>query len=239
MALESAFPTVSRMPAKPNKSRVLLVEDHAIVRQGLTELINHEKDLTVCGHAENCGQTLDQIVKCSPEVLLMDITLNGANGIEVLKQVKSIYPKLKVVMLSMHDEKLYALRSIRAGASGYVMKHEATEQILDAIRKALAGDFHLSSAMERRALQQLTQTGKAVDSPLDVLSDRELEVFALLGDGKSTRQIAEELNLSVKTIESHRANIKVKLNLESGIQLVQHAIHFRNPELSAPAQEAP
>lgn len=212
------------------KERILIVDDHPVVRQSLADLLSQEPDLEVCGFAQNMGETLAQVEKLNPALAILDITLPGVNGLELLKQLRASYPNLKVVMLSMHDETLYALRAIRAGAQGYVMKHEATDEILKAIRAALAGELHLSAAMERQALRQMTRSDKAAGSPLDLLSDRELEVFSLIGDGKSTAQIADQLNLSIKTIESHRAHIKEKLNLASGTQLVQHAIHWRSTQ---------
>lgn len=211
-----------------SQHRILLVEDHPIARQGLAELINGEKDLTVCGDAESLPQALDQIAKRDPALVVLDITLKGSNGLEVLKHIKTGYPKLKVLMLSMHDEGLYALRAIRAGASGYIMKHEATERILGAIRRVLDGEIYLSEHMEKRTLQQLTRKAECTGSPLEILSDRELEVFNMIGQGKGTRQIAEELHLSIKTVESHRAHIKEKLNLNNATELVQHAIQWRD-----------
>jgi DNA-binding NarL/FixJ family response regulator len=208
--------------------RILLVEDHPVARQGLAELINGQKDLTVCGEAESLPQALDQIAKRDPALVVLDITLKGSNGVEVLKHIKTGYPKLKVLMLSMHDEGLYALRAIRAGASGYIMKHEATDRILAAIRRVLNGDIYLSDRMEKRTLQQLARTADYAGSPLEILSDRELEVFNMIGQGKGTRQIAEDLHLSIKTVESHRAHIKEKLHLSNATELVQHAIQWRD-----------
>jgi DNA-binding NarL/FixJ family response regulator len=214
--------------SKKGKSKVLLVDDHPIVRQGLTEMINHEKDLTVCGTAEDLHKALDQISVLGPDLVVVDISLKGSNGIELLKNIKVRYPKMRVLMLSMHDESLYAIRALRAGASGYIMKQEATEKVLTAIRQVLKGEVYLSDKMEKRMMQQLVG-GRAVrtGSPIEDLSDRELEVFGLIGQGHGTRQIAEELHLSIKTIESHRAHIKEKLNLKNAAELVQHAIQWR------------
>src|SRR5262245_3112180 len=211
-----------------SQHRILLVEDHPVARQGLEELINEEKDLTVCGEAESLPQALDQIAKREPALVVLDITLKGSNGLEVLKHIKAGYPNLKLLMLSMHDEGLYALRAIRAGASGYIMKQEATDCILGAIRKVLAGEIYLSECMEKRTLQQLTRKADCTGSPLEILSDRELEIFNMIGQGKSTRQIAEDLHLSIKTVESHRAHIKENLNLNNATELVQHAIQWRD-----------
>ncbi|MBM3832514.1 MAG: response regulator transcription factor [Verrucomicrobia bacterium] len=216
------------MAAKKSKSRILLVDDHPIVRHGLTEMINHEKDLMVCGTAEDLRKALEQITALKPDLVVVDISLKGSNGIELLKNIKVRYPKMLVLMLSMHDEALYAVRALRAGAPGYIMKQEATKKVLTAIRQVLAGEIYLSEKMEKKMMQQLAG-GRAgrTGSPIEDLSDRELEVFGLIGQGHGTRQIAEELHLSIKTIESHRAHIKEKLNLKNATELLQHAIQSR------------
>jgi DNA-binding NarL/FixJ family response regulator len=217
------------MAAKKGKHRILLVDDHPIVRQGLAELIDHQKDLMVCGTAEEVHQALDQIAALGPDLVVVDISLKSSNGIELLKDIKVRHPKLPVLMLSMHDETLYAVRALRAGASGYIMKQEATDNVLTAIRQVLAGEIYLSERMEKKMMQQLVGGRSArTGSPLEDLSDRELEVFNLIGQGHGTRQIAEELHLSIKTIESHRAHIKEKLKLKNATELVQHAIQWRD-----------
>jgi DNA-binding NarL/FixJ family response regulator len=217
----------TNVAAKKNKSRVLLVDDHPIVRQGLAELIDHENDMTVCGVAEDIHHALDQIGTLLPDLTIVDITLKGSNGIELLKNIKIRYPKQAVLMLSMHDEALYAVRALRAGASGYVMKQEATEKVLTAIRQVLKGEIFLSDRMEKKMMRQLVGgSSPRTGSPLEDLSDRELEVFNLIGQGRGTRQIADDLHLSIKTIESHRAHIKEKLNLQNATELVQHAIQW-------------
>lgn len=204
------------------------MDDHPIVRHGLTEMINHEKDLMVCGTAEDLRKALEQITALKPDLVVVDISLKGSNGIELLKNIKVRYPKMLVLMLSMHDEALYAVRALRAGAPGYIMKQEATKKVLTAIRQVLAGEIYLSEKMEKKMMQQLAG-GRAgrTGSPIEDLSDRELEVFGLIGQGHGTRQIAEELHLSIKTIESHRAHIKEKLNLKNATELLQHAIQSR------------
>lgn len=216
------------MVAKKNKNRILLVDDHPIVRQGLSELINHEKDMVMSGTAEDLNKALEAIETLKPDLVIVDISLKGSNGIELLKNIKVRYPKMLVLMLSMHDESLYAVRALRAGASGYIMKQEATEKVLTAIRRVLNGEIYLSEKMEKKMMQQLVG-GRAArsGSPIEDLSDRELEVFNLIGQGHGTRQIAEELHLSIKTIESHRAHIKEKLNLKNATELVQYAIQWR------------
>lgn len=220
------MPKPSAVPPK-GKRKILLVDDHPIVRQGLTEMINSEKDLTVCGTADDLHQALDQIAALNPDLVVVDISLKGSNGIELLKNIKVRHPKMRVLMLSMHDESLYAIRALRAGASGYIMKQEATDKVLTALRQVLKGEVYLSESMEKRMMRQWVG-GRAIrsGSPIEDLSDRELEVFGLIGQGHGTRQIAEELHLSIKTIESHRAHIKEKLNLKNAAELVQHAIQW-------------
>jgi len=221
------------MAVKEEKRRILLVDDHPIVRQGLAELIDAEKDLTVCGTADSMNSALENMVGLKPDLVVVDISLKGSNGIELLKNIKVRYPKMRVLMLSMHDEGLYAIRALRAGASGYIMKQEATEKVIEAARKVLNGEIYLSEKMEKKMMQQLVGGRTArTGSPLEDLSDRELEVFNLIGQGKGTRQIAEELHLSIKTVESHRAHIKEKLGLKSATELVQHAIQWRDAEAS-------
>ncbi len=219
--------TTNVIPKKA-KNRILLVDDHPIVRQGLSELINNEKDVAICGTAEDLNSALEAIENLKPDLVIVDISLRGSNGIELLKNIKVRHPKMLVLMLSMHDESLYAVRALRAGASGYIMKQEATEKVLTAIRQVLRGEIYLSEKMEKKMMQQLVG-GRAArsGSPLEDLSDRELEVFNLIGQGHGTRQIAEELHLSIKTIESHRAHIKEKLNLKNATELVQYAIQWR------------
>ena len=221
------------MAAKEEKRGILLVDDHPIVRQGLAELIDAEKDLMVCGTAESMNAALEQMPTLKPDLVVVDISLKGSNGIELLKNIKVRYPKMKVLMLSMHDEGLYAIRALRAGAAGYIMKQEATEKVIEAARKVLNGEIYLSDKMEKKMMQQLVGGRTArTGSPLEDLSDRELEVFNLIGQGKGTRQIAEEMHLSIKTVESHRAHIKEKLGLKSATELVQHAIQWRDAEAS-------
>ncbi len=214
--------------AKTGKHRILLVDDHPIVRQGLAEMLNHERDLEVCGTAEDVLQALEAIDKLHPDLVIADISLRGSNGIELLKAIKLRFPTTLVLVLSMHDESLYAVRALRAGAAGYIMKQEATERVLVALRQVLAGEVYLSERMEKKMMHQLVG-GRAArtGSPIEDLSDRELEIFGLIGQGHGTRKIAEELHLSIKTIESHRAHIKEKLNLQNATELVQHAIQWR------------
>jgi DNA-binding NarL/FixJ family response regulator len=209
-------------------SRILIVDDHPILREGLAQLIDQQKDLSICGQYEEAGPAFEAIGKLKPDLALVDISLKGTSGIELIKNIKANYPKLLVLVLSMHDESLYAERVLRAGASGYIMKQEATEKVLEAIRKVLNGEIYLSEKMSAKLMHQLIG-GRAhhTGSLMERLSDRELEVFGLIGQGRGTRQIAEQLHLSVKTIESHRAHIKEKLNLKNATELVHRAIQMR------------
>jgi DNA-binding NarL/FixJ family response regulator len=214
--------------SQPTVHRIMIVDDHPILREGLAQLIDQQKDLCICGQFEEAGKAFDAVAALKPDLALVDISLKGSSGVELLKNIKANYPKLLVLVLSMHDESLYAERVLRAGASGYIMKQEATEKVLEAIRKVLAGEIFLSEKMSTKLMHQLIG-GKAptAGSLMERLSDRELEVFGLIGQGRGTRQIAEQLHLSVKTIESHRAHIKEKLNLKNATELVHRAIQMR------------
>lgn len=209
------------------KSRVLIVDDHEIVRQGLAMLITQTGDLTPCGEADNPADALAAIEKTSPDVAVVDITLKDGNGIELVKDIKIRHPRLPVLVLSMHEEALYAERVLRAGARGYVTKENAGEKVVDAIRKVLGGEMYLSEQMASRMLSKFVDgRSDRGTSPADLLSDRELEVFEFLGMGMSTSDIAGRLHLSVKTIGSHRENIKRKLKFDDASELLQHAIRW-------------
>ena len=214
-------------PRKNGKARVLLIDDHAILRQGLAQLINQEPDLTVCGEAEEAPKAFEAVGTLKPDVAVVDISLKGGNGLELIKNIKASHPNLPILVLSMHDESLYAERALRAGSLGYIMKEEAAESVLVGIRKVLKGEVVLSDKMQVRLLHRLVSGSlKQGSSPIDTLSDRELEVFRMIGEGRSTRQIAEELHLSVRTVEAYREYIKDKLNLKNATELVQHAFQW-------------
>jgi DNA-binding NarL/FixJ family response regulator len=216
------------------KTRVLLVDDHPILRRGLAQLINQEADMAVCGEAEDAPKAFQAVSTLTPDIAVVDISLKGGNGIELIKNVKARFPDLPILVLSMHDESLYAERALRAGSLGYIMKEEAIEQVLVAIRKVLTGEIFLSDKMKAKLLQQLANgRGKTITSPIEHLTDRELEVFRLIGEGRSTRQIAAELHLSVRTVEAYREYIKGKLNLKNSTELVQHAFHWVHHEAAA------
>ncbi|MDE3083949.1 MAG: response regulator transcription factor [Verrucomicrobiota bacterium] len=223
-------------PPKPKnlraKFRVLLVDDHPITREGFTMLINQEPNLTVCGEADNAPKALELINKLSPDLAVIDISLKTMSGIELMKNIKAIRPDLPVLVMSMYDESLYAERALRAGARGYIMKNEASEKIRTAIRCVLDGELYLSDRMKGKMLHRLVSSKKEDEVILSVdrLSDREMEVFQLIGNGYSTRQIAQKLNLSVKTIDSYREHLKLKLPLENGSDLVRYAIQWIKSE---------
>jgi len=221
-------PMCKRQESGPaGKSRVFVVDDHPIVRQGLAQLINREPDLIVCGEAEEAASALQAIISDKPDILIVDISLNGPDGLDLLKNIRLRYPTLPVLILSMHDESIYAERALRAGANGYIMKHEAAEKVLGAVRQVLNHEVYVSERVANRILHHYISGSSAGEkSPLADLSDRELEVFRLIGEGHSTRTIAEELHLSIKTVESYQAHIKDKLSLKNGRELVQHAIQW-------------
>ena len=223
-------PPVNRKP----KIKVLLVDDHPILRAGLGRLINQEADMMICGEAEDGPTAFDLVGTLNPDIAVIDISLKGSNGIELVKNLKARYPELPTMVLSMHDESLYAERALRAGSLGYIMKEEAIGQVLVAIRKVLLGEIFLSEKMKSKMLQQMASgRGKVVSSPIEQLTDRELEVFRLIGEGCSTRQIAGQLHLSVRTVEAYREYIKSKLSLKNATELVQHAFHWVHHEAAA------
>jgi DNA-binding NarL/FixJ family response regulator len=213
------------------KSRVVVVDDHPIVRQGLSQMIDREADLTVCGEAEEARAALHAIATLKPDIVIIDISLSGPSGIEILKTIRQTDPRLRVLILSMHDEMVYAERALRAGANGYIMKQEATEMVLVALRRILAGEVYVSNRVANRMLRHLvggappSWKGSAM-SPVDQLTDRELEVFRLIGEGYGTRQIADQLRLSVKTVETYQSHIKEKMDLRNARELVQFAIQW-------------
>ena len=223
-------PTTSARP-----HRILLVDDHPVVSEGLAEIVNRQQDLRVCGSCDSGKRALHEINRLAPDLLVIDIGLDGTNGIDVIKQIKSIHERLPIVVLSMHDERLYAERAIRAGALGYVMKQAPVSEVLVAIRQALAGRRHLSRNMQERLVQLFGVGSTAVMQPgVDQLTDREIEVFALLGNGLSTREIAGRLNISAKTVETYRAHIKEKLGLRNGTEILRAALDFAQKHVSCP-----
>ena len=218
----------------PRKKTVFVVDDHPIVRQGLALLINQETDLTVCGEAEEMYSALSAIQAVRPDILIVDISLNGPDGLELLKNIRLGAPRLPVLILSMHDESIYAERALRAGANGYIMKQEATEKVLVALRRILSGEIYVSDRIANSMLRHYVRGASPSEhTSVSDLTDRELEVFRLIGEGQGTRQIAEALHLSVKTVESYQAHIKEKLSLRSARELVQHAVEWNVREKTA------
>lgn len=218
----------------PAKRRIFLVDDHPVTREGLARLINHEADLEVCGEAGTAAAALLAIESRKPDLVIIDVSLTtGASGLELMKDLSARDARLRMLALSTHDETLYAERALRAGAKGYVMKHEPTAQVMLAIRKVLHGEVFLSKAMNERMLRKMTARGGApLASEIERLSDRELEVYRLLGQGRGTRQIAGELNLSISTVETYRTHIKEKLRLNGAPELVRHAVEWVHSQAS-------
>ena len=210
--------------------RVLLVDDHPVVRKGLSLIIERESDLTVCGEAEDAPTAILLTQTRKPNVVILDISLKGGNGLDLLKDLLAVSPNLAVIVLSIHDENVYAERALRAGARGYIMKQEATEKVLTAVRRILTGDICVSNNIHNRLLRNNGKAKETGISPVERLSDRELEVFELIGKGMTTQQIAKHLNLSIKTIETHNSRIKVKLGLKNHIELLQHATLWSSKE---------
>lgn len=217
------------MPTKTKAAtkHVLIVDDHPMMRQGLAQLIDNEPDLKVCAQADTAGQALDAVVGQKFDLVLLDISLPDKNGLELIKDVHSVKPELPILIVSMHDEALYAERVLRAGARGYIMKQEGGQKLMQAIRHVLAGQIYVSEKMSARILEMFSgHRPEGAASPVARLSDREFEVFQLIGQGKGTKDIAQHLNLSVKTVEVHRAKIKEKLNVLTATDLVRYAVRW-------------
>jgi DNA-binding NarL/FixJ family response regulator len=208
-----------------SKSRVLIVDDHPLVREWLTNLINQSRDLVVCAVAATAAEAMEAVGASNPEAAVMDISLRDYSGIELIKDLKRISPDLLVLVLSMHDESVYAERALRAGARGYIMKRETTGKVIEALHRVLEGKFYISEAIAQTITAQFV-SGKphSSTSPLESLSDRELVVFNLLGEGQGTRQIAENLRVSIKTVQAYCARIKEKLNLCTAVELIREAV---------------
>lgn len=220
-------PKSPESPTARRKNRVLIVDDHPIVRQGLRRLIEQEDDLGVCGEAETTREAKAAIRELKPDVVIVDISLKQGDGIELVKDARAHYPALPLLVLSMHDESIYAERMLSAGANGYIMKQAASDQFLVALRRVLEGGIYVSEVVGNSMIQKFASGGAYISAnPIDRLSNRELQILHMIGRGLSTRQAAEALNLSVKTVESHRQRIKRKLNLSTGSQLVQYAVNW-------------
>jgi DNA-binding NarL/FixJ family response regulator len=213
--------------AVKTRKRIFILDDHPITRYGLTQLINHEPDLRVCGDAESAQQALTAIKDVPPDLVLADITMPGRSGLEFVKDLRVQYPSVPVLVMSMHDEDIYAERVLRSGGRGYIMKNEGGEKLLEAIRQVLQGQVYVSKRITAAVLDVLTRrhSGASEATP-GALSDREFEVFQLIGQGLTARQIGRRLNLSVKTVGTHRLHIRQKLNLRTGPELIRHAVRW-------------
>lgn len=219
---------------KKNKKRVLLVDDHPIMRHGLAQLIRAEEDLEVCGEGGSAAEGQALVGTLKPDLVVADLTLPDKHGLEFIKDVQSMYPGTLMLVLSMHDESLYAERVLRAGARGYVMKETAADMLVHAARRVLDGGIYLSEKMSSLMLETMAGHRKpASSSALDRLTDRELEVLQLIGQGRATRHIAEQLHVSVRTVDAHRANIKEKLQLPDGATLVRYAVRWMDTQAKA------
>jgi len=217
--------------AKPK--RIVIVDDHPLFRKGLEQLINSSDDaLNICGEAGDAAEGMSVIRRLKPDLAIVDLSLPGANGIELIKNIRAEFQKLPVLILSMHDESLYALRALRAGAQGYVMKQEALENVVNAIREVLAGRPYLSHEMSAKLITNFA-SGSDQGNPIDKLSDRELEILELIGKGRDVREIAQALHISAKTVETHRAHIKEKLNLKNARQVARFAVQWLEGQTAA------
>src|SRR5437773_6033555 len=211
----------------PEAKRLLIVDDHPLFRKGLEELIHSDANFAVCGEADNAAEAMEVIRKLNPDMAIVDLSLPGANGIELIKNIRAEFPSLPILVLSMHDESLYALRALRAGAEGYVMKHEAMANVIQPIHEVFNGRPYLSPAMAAQVITKFAHRGSQSEADaVERLSDRELEILELIGKGKEVRQIAKRLHLSPKTVETHRAHIKEKLNLQNARQVTRFAVQW-------------
>lgn len=210
-----------------HQRNVFLVDDHPIVRQGLAQLIEQEPDLKVCGEAADVKEARLALAKTLPDIVILDLSLRDSDGLELVKEIRNKYQHLPVLVLSMHDESIYAERLLSAGANGYIMKQAAADQLLNAVRRVLAGGIYVSERVGASMIERFAVSGRVQSAdPIARLSNRELQVLNLIGRGRTTREIAGNLNLSVKTVESHRQRIKKKLNLTTAPQLVQFAVNW-------------
>jgi DNA-binding NarL/FixJ family response regulator len=224
---EVAKPASTTRPGAASRHRIMIVDDHPMMRAGLAQLIGNQPELDICGEAANPAEALERVTRLKPDLLLADITMPGRGGVEFVKDLLALLPELRVLVVSMHDENIYAERVLRAGARGYIMKEAGSENLLVAIRQVLNGLVYVSPMISARILGNLsTRKPRASSSPIEKLSDREFEVFQLIGEGKSTADIARQLHLSSKTVDVHRSHIKEKLDLKDATALVHQAIRW-------------
>ena len=216
------------------RKKIFIVDDHPMMREGLAQLIAHERDLMVCGEADDAADALAQIEKLKPDLALVDITLRSTNGLELIKDLQIRVPALPILVISMHDESLYAERVLRAGARGYVMKQEGGKKLMQAIRHVLGGGTYVSERISAKVLEIFSGRRSGGASPVEQLTDREFEVFQLIGQGFSTKEMAAKLRVSVKTVEVHRVNIKRKLGIASAPELIHFAVRWLASENTPP-----
>jgi len=210
-----------------NKYKVFIVDDHPIMRQGISQLINQEIDLVVCGDSGDVSNVRNAIAESAPDIVMVDISLGQSSGISLIEELAHYYPDLLMLAFSMHDESVYAERCLKAGAKGYIMKQEPPEKVMAALRKVLRGEIYLSERLGTKLLYKLvTKKTDTSGSPLDKLSNRELEVFRMIGQGMKTREVAEQLNISIKTVESYMNHIKVKMNFKDARDLFKNAVQW-------------
>ncbi|MBI4660758.1 MAG: response regulator transcription factor [Verrucomicrobia bacterium] len=215
--------TLQKTPA--HRRKIFVVDDHAVLREGLVAQINREADLVVCGEASDARQALARVQELAPDLVVADITLPGRNGLELIRDLRALRPGLPILVLSMHDESLFAERVLRAGGRGYVSKQQSGQQLIEAIRRVLSGKIYVSEDVSTKMFDSLAGRVPARTlSPVEQLTDRELEVFTMIGQAKATKEISRRLGMSVKTVEAHRASIKRKLKLPTGPQLTRHAV---------------
>ena len=217
------------------KSRVFIVDDHPIVRYGVTRILNNEPDFVVCGDADGAHKAMEHIEKLHPDIVVLDISLRDMDGLQLTRIIRTRHPNLPIVILSMHDERMYANKALRAGASGYVMKEESSEKLVTAIRKIIGGEIFVSAEVQKNVLHAYAgKEGSGETAVVNTLSDREREVFLLIGTGHTSRSIAEKLNISIKTVETHRARIKQKLCLDNSARMTLAAMEWAKRENLAP-----
>ena len=213
--------------SKSVRRKIMLVDDHPMLRVGVTALINGESDLIVCSHANSAEEALKELTKHSPDLLITDMTMPGRGGLELIKDLKALYPNLPVLVVSMHDEMIYAERVLRAGARGYIMKEAGGDKMLEAIRKVLSGQIYVSEKISLKIIDLFfSSESKKGSSPIEKLTDREFEVLQLIGEGKSIKEIANQLHLSSKTVDVHRGNAKEKLGLKDAADLLRYAVRW-------------
>ena len=210
----------------PAKKKIYIVDDHPLMRKGMALTLENSVEFTVCGQSESAEEALSEIPSLKPEACVVDISLPGMNGIELVKNLLAQMPDLKILVVSRHDEELYAERAIRAGAKGYLMKLEAGEVLVSAVRQVMNGGIYLSDKIGSQLIMKIASGQSAGDNPLELLSDRELEVFELTGKGESTKEIAQRLHVSVKTIDTYRARIKEKMHLKTANELMRRAVQW-------------